>query len=246
MRQLYPVAGEVDGPEALEELYLLPPGKHLRVVFITSIDGAVELDGRSGSLGGPADRQVFQALRAVSDAVVVGAGTASKENYGPLRLSAGASERRRSRGQPPLPRLVVVSARGAVDRSARWWSSEPPPLVVTTSTGAAALDGAAGEVVVCGEHQVDLVEAVEQMAARELQRVACEGGPHLFRDLLDEGLVDELCLTISPVLAGAGHLHLLGSKPLGPAQRFSLAGLLEGDGMLIARFSVPRNRCVRP
>jgi riboflavin biosynthesis pyrimidine reductase len=84
MRQLLPSGPDVDSPADLEAVYALPPHRHVRTNFVTSLDGAVELEGRSASLGGPADRAAFMAMRAVADVVMVGAGTARAERYGPV------------------------------------------------------------------------------------------------------------------------------------------------------------------
>ena len=83
MQQLFPTSREVAAADLLD-LYDLP-GPHLRADFVTSTDGVVAVDGTSDPLGTPADKAVFRVLRAVSDAVIVGAGTA--------RIARSASER---------------------------------------------------------------------------------------------------------------------------------------------------------
>jgi riboflavin biosynthesis pyrimidine reductase len=90
--------------------------------------------------------------------------------------------------------------------------------------------------MVCGEGSVDPGLALDALAGAGLARVLCEGGPTLFWTLLDNGLVDEACLTFSPVVAGAGRHRLSGELPLRAPARFELHGLLEGDGLLLARY----------
>ena len=96
MRRLYPTPGGLTGAAELEDEYLLPAARHVRANFVTSLDGMVELGGRSSPLGGPADREAFMAMRAVADVILVGAGTVRQEKYGPVRLDATVQERRRA------------------------------------------------------------------------------------------------------------------------------------------------------
>jgi riboflavin biosynthesis pyrimidine reductase len=91
--------------------------------------------------------------------------------------------------------------------------------------------------VSCGEAQVDLQVAVDVLAERGHERVLCEGGPTLLRALLIAGLVDELCLTIAPLLAGSDHHHLAGHEPLPVPADFALTHLTESDGMLLTSYA---------
>lgn len=236
--QLLPDRRVLGGQEDLEQVYAPPGAEHLRLNFIASLDGAVEVGGRSGPLGGPADRSAFLAMRAVADAVLVGAGTARAEDYGPVRMAADARARREARGQSSRPVLAVVSGRGALDREARLFGGDR----VVVFTTEAALSGRlelpdAAEVVACGRTTVDLAAAVGDLRRRGMGRILCEGGPALARGLLTAGLVDELCLTLAPVVAGAGR-RLLGEEPMTPAGPFALSGLLESDSLLLARYRI--------
>jgi riboflavin biosynthesis pyrimidine reductase len=238
MIRLYPTYGEVALGDVLEEEYLVPPGRHVRANFVASVDGMVELDGRSSSLGGSADRAAFVAMRAVADVILVGAGTVRKEKYGPVRLDAAAEDRRRRRGQAPIPALAIVSNRADLDPTDRVFEDASRPLLITSAVGAATRAdlSARAEVVVCGDQLVDLALAVDELHARGLGRVLCEGGPQLLRSLLGAGLLDELCCTTSPWLVGAGHRSLLGDQPLADPVRLRLTALLEGDGMVFTRY----------
>lgn len=238
IRRLYPTAGEVAGGAGLEEEYVVPAGRHLRANFVTSVDGMVELGGRSAPLGGPADRSAFMAMRAVTDVILVGAGTVRGEKYGPVRLDAAAQERRRQRHQAPLPRLAIVSNRGELDPTAKVFSGETRPLLVTSAAAATTRTdlAAEAEVVVCGDQSVDLGRALDELHARGLGRVLCEGGPTLLHSLIGADLLDELCCTTAPWLAGPGHRTLLGDQPLADPVAMHLTAVLEGDGMLLARY----------
>jgi riboflavin biosynthesis pyrimidine reductase len=231
-------AGEVELGAALEEVYRHPAAHHLRVNFVASLDGVIEIEGRSGPLGAPADRSAFMAMRAVADVVLVGAGTARAENYGPVRLEPAVEARRIERNQPPRPRLAVVTNRGDLMPAARMFEGEDPVTVFTNDQAieAHADLGEVAEMVGCGAGHVDLARAISVLQDRGEGRIVCEGGPALARSLFQAGLVDELCLSLAPVLAGVGHRSLQAAWEGAPG-RFAMTGLLEGDGLLLTRYA---------
>ena len=238
IRQLLPEASVFSGDRDLEEFYVLPPSRHVRADFIVSIDGAAEIGGRSRELGGPADRAAFMAMRAVADAVLVGAGTARIERYGPVTLGQDVQMRRQARGQQPVPPLVIVSRRGLLGPEDRVFLNGYRPVVVTTGAALKVhpeLEDLA-DVIECGVGDVDLPRSIELLAEMGYERLLCEGGPALLHSLLSHDLVDEMCVTFSPVIAGPQHLLLSGDRPLDEPSRFRLTGLLEGDGLLLARY----------
>lgn len=239
IRRFLPEPAWLEDRAALEAAYLHPSDRHLRINFVASLDGAVEVGGRSGPLGGPADRDAFMAMRAVADVVMVGAGTARAEDYGPVRLREDAQGRRRDRGQSPRPPLAVVSARGELSTGARMFEPDRDVIVYTTKEVAAARPdlAAVAEVVACGSLAVDVTAVVADLHGRGLGRILCEGGPALTRSLFEAGLVDEICLTFAPVMAGEGHRRLSEMWPV-EAGQFSLVSLMEGDGMIITRYAV--------
>ena len=223
------------GEPALRALYAppgsAPGGRWVRANMVSTLDGAAwGPDASTRSIGSPADLRVLRLLRAVADAVLVGAGTVRAEGYGLLRPGTELAVVSRS-GRLPSGRGLLPAERDD-GRSA---------LVVTCAgAGAAALAdlrAAVGDerVVVAGDEQVDLPRALDALAERGLRQVLCEGGPALLRDLLGAGLLDELCLTWSPLLAGgdAGRL-LADGGPLGRPAR--LAHLLHAEGTLLGRW----------
>ena len=233
MRQLLPASREVH-PDELPDLYD-GPDPWLRAGFVAGLDGTIAVDGTSTGLGGPADRQVFRALRTVADAVVVGLGTARDEDYGPVPVPAEAARWRGTHGRAPTVPLVVVSRSGRVPPGARWLTG-PALLVVPESAEPPALPV---EVLRLGRTDVDLVGLVAELHRRGLGRVLCEGGPALLADLLEAGLVDELCLTHAPLLAGGPPLL---PRPLVAPARLELTQLLHDDpGALLARWRVVRS-----
>ena len=221
------------------------------VNMIASVDGAIAVDGRSGGLGGPADQAMLGALRATADVVLVGAGTVRAEGYRPPRTpGVEAAAGRTARSQTPRPRLAVVTARGDLDaglpmfadHSSGDTADDPLPLVFTTPAGANALGGSLGdraEVVVAGDGaDVAPVAVLAGLADRGAGVVLVEGGPTLNGRMVADGLVDELCVTVAPMLVGGGDGGLLaGSVPEAPTA-LQLVGLATEDGLLFCHYLV--------
>jgi riboflavin biosynthesis pyrimidine reductase len=237
IRQLLPSAGFLTSPESVEAFYLHPRDVHLRLNLVTSLDGALEVDGLSGPLGVPADREAFVAMRAVADVVLVGAGTVRAENYGPVKLGADRRARREARGQTGVPRLAVVSGAATFDAASPLFDSEGTVIVYTTDSQASRRGDLSGvaEVVGVGAQDVDLTSVVADLRRRGLGRIVCEGGPTLFGGLIGAGLVDELCVTVSPLLAGCGRLGFAQGSAYAPVA-LSLQAVCEGDGALLLRY----------
>ena len=238
LRWLFPPGGEVT---SLEQAYDPGAGPSLRGGFVLSTDGAIAVEGASAGLSSPADKQVFRALRAVADAVVVGAGTARSEDYRQVQPSPTGALWRAAHDLPPVAPLVIVTASAQLSPAARCFSPEGPRTVVVTCAGADPARRAAlaevADVLVVGEEQVCLPAMVTALHERGLTRLLCEGGPALLTDLLTAGLVDELCLTATPLLVG-GAPGLL-SRALPTPLRLAPVHLLDGgDGVLLGRWRV--------
>src|SRR5680860_874864 len=95
---------------ALEEMYAYPPSRApwIRTNFVSTLDGAAyAADGLSGSLGGPADTRVFELLRSLADVIIVGAGTARAEGYGPVKPGEVDADLRHRLGLKPVPPIAV-------------------------------------------------------------------------------------------------------------------------------------------
>lgn len=203
----------------------------MRAGFVLSTDGGIAQDGGSRALQSPADLAAFRTLRAVTDAVVVGAGTARTEDYGPVRLRGDGLAWREAHSRPATPTLVLVSRSLDLDPGGRW--AEGPSVVVTCA--AAAGRERFPDVIVAGDDEVDLTDAVRQLAERGLTRLLCEGGPQLLTALLEEDLVDELCLTHTPRLLGPAP----GLLTRALTRELDLRHLVDGgDGVLLARYGV--------
>ena len=207
-------------PRALEELYdggLAIPSPCLYVNFVTSVDGVVAVEERrnSGSVisgHNRADRFLMGLLRAFADAVLVGAGTVRAEGRGARwtpdfvypDAAAGFMELRARLNLPAQPRLAILTAGGELDATQP--ALQEGPIVLAPSGTAATLrrELPSGCEVVApgGEERVDLRLALDALRQRRYRRILCEGGPNTFGELLRQRLVDELFLTVSPVLAG--------------------------------------------
>ncbi|GAA1550332.1 pyrimidine reductase family protein [Actinomadura kijaniata] len=234
MRRLFP--GPVADVDPYEEYGDAPA---LRVGMVMTADGSVtDAEGWTDGIGGAADFRVFRTLRALSDAILVGAATARTGRLGPARLRADLRERR---GAPPAP-IVVVSRSLRLDWTSPLFTGGETPTVVVTSRAAreAGRVPASVPVVTAGDREVDLGEAVR--ALREdhgYRRLLCEGGPALTTALVREGLVDELCLNIAPtLLGGAHHTRLLGALD-GEVALEPTAVYLD-EGVLFLRYRLAR------
>jgi riboflavin biosynthesis pyrimidine reductase len=186
--------------------------------FVATIDSVVAIPGvehsnRMISDGSEADRFVMGILRACASAVVVGSGTmhsaprtlwTAEQAFPPLASEYAAL--RRALGRSERPVVAVVTASGSLDPAHP--ALEEGALVLTTEGGAATLGGtlpAAAEVVALpGGDRVDLRAAIDLLRARGHGTILSEGGPGLFGSMVADGLVNELFLTVSPLLAGRG------------------------------------------
>lgn len=218
-----------------------PSAPLLRVNMVASVDGAAtDEEGRTGGLGNRGDHDLFRALRALADAIVVGAGTARAEGYGPHRLRGDLRERRAADGRPAAAPVVVVSRSLDLDFASPLFVEAEVPTVVATCEAAPAdrreAAARAGELLVAGGQEVDLAAMVARLRRDfGLASLLCEGGPTLNEALFDAGCVDELCLTLTPRLIGAGPRILRG---LARTRDVRLLALHEQDGELYARYAV--------
>jgi riboflavin biosynthesis pyrimidine reductase len=227
-----PVSGD------LAEAYDWPSRRWVRACMVMGLDGSIAgPDGLSGSISSPTDRNVLAAARRYADAYLVGAGTVRAERYGAVHSRPEAIERRVAAGQAPAPTLAIVSASCHFDwGDAAFTGSDNRPILLTVQSSDPADRAAAGrwcEVVVVGEQRVEPGPALDALAARGLTRVTCEGGDSLLAAMVRAEALDEVDLTLSPVVTAAARP----SRP-GPAvlTGLRLHQLLEEDGFLFARY----------
>jgi riboflavin biosynthesis pyrimidine reductase len=231
--------GELDLTE-LAEAYAYPRERWLRVNFVSSADGAAWVDGLSGGLSSSGDKRVFGMLRLLTDVILVGAGTARAEDYKAARNRPALAALRD--GRPATATIAVVTRSLGLNLTSPLFTDPPPEsrtIVITCDAAPADLRAEAAKVaavIVAGEQEVDLAAAVAALAERGLGRVLCEGGPHLFGDLAAAGLVDELCLSLSPTLAGPAAGRIIAGPPTAARPLTLHQVLAEEDGFLFLRY----------
>jgi riboflavin biosynthesis pyrimidine reductase len=184
--------------------------------MIASLDGGTVVSGRSGGLGGTADKEVFSTLRRLADVILVGAATVRTEGY--------------HRPKKPGQRIAVVTRSADLDWSSDLFQSDA--AVVITVEGTADLPV---PTIRAGVDSVDLAGALAQIDA---EVVLCEGGPTLNGQLVVDDLVDEICLTIAPTaIVGDSKRITMDRRDAFVSMR--LAHVLEDDGYLFCRYLRP-------
>ncbi|SCL32842.1 Pyrimidine reductase, riboflavin biosynthesis [Micromonospora pallida] len=231
-----PATGPLDDA-ALTALYDRGDRPRLRVNFVTSIDGAVALDGYSAGLSGEPDKRVFGLLRMLCDALVVAAGTLRHEGYRAVRLDEARRDWRRAHGLAAYPTLVVVSGSLRLDPAQAAFADAPVRPVVLTTADAPAPAGLTevADLVRCGTDRVDLAAGLAELRRRGLDHLLCEGGPRLFGALTAADLVDEVCLTVAPLLAGPGSGRITAGAASLPRDLPLRHVLATDDGVLMLR-----------
>ena len=224
LRRIHP--SPVD-PITVSEAYAVdrprPDGRPwIGLCMVTSLDGTVAVDGRSGGLGNPNDLEVLLTLRSIADLVLVGAGTVRDERYGaPRRV-----------GQ----RVGVVTRSGRVDLDGPLFTSGSGFLIAPLD---ADVDERRVEVLRAGTGLVDLGEAVRRLCeiVPDVRHVQAEGGPMLNAALLEHDLIDELNLTLASRLSGGPGRRLAHDAPE-IDRRFDLGHLLvDDDGFVFGRWT---------
>jgi riboflavin biosynthesis pyrimidine reductase len=214
----------------------------VRANMVTSADGAATIRGRSHDLSGDADRSLFALLRTLSDVILVGAGTARAERYAavlPHELWPGL----RDGAAAPVPAIAVVTRRVSLDLSSPLLTAALPgarTIIITTEQAPAELRAEAArnaDVIVAGDDTADLAFALDELAKRGFRRVLAEGGPQLLGQLAAAELLDELCLTISPLVAsGAAGRIAVGSSAVQTGQ-LMLRHVIEDQGYLFCDYT---------
>jgi riboflavin biosynthesis pyrimidine reductase len=265
VRQIYPVQGPeflpspkaAPGPlpAAVRELACLygneaaaesadgMPPAWLRANMVSSVDGAAWLNGRSGGLSSPADRMLFMVLRSLTDVILVGAGTASTEHYRPAQADDLWAELRPP--GTPVPAIAVVTARLSLDPDSRLLAGAAAgaqTIVITAESAPADRKAAVARharIIEAGQQRVDIVAAIAHLHRIGYNNILTEGGPTLLGEIANAGLLDELCLTTSPVLAGGSASRIVNaptSAADGTTSRLSLRHVLADESFLFSRY----------
>ncbi|NUO40878.1 MAG: pyrimidine reductase family protein [Streptomyces sp.] len=214
----------------------------LRANMVSTLDGAAQHDGKSQPISNAADMRIFGTLRGLADVVVVGAETVRQEGYRPARARAEFAEAREAAGQSAAPAIAIVSASLDLDFSLPLFTSPLVPTLILTGAAAApdrkaAAEKAGARVVTAGDGMgVEPARAVQALADLGFTRLLTEGGPRLLGQFVAAGVLDELCLTVAPMLTVGDAQRIAGGPSVAVPQRFALVSLLEEEGFLFGRY----------
>jgi riboflavin biosynthesis pyrimidine reductase len=241
VRQLYPdVAADVDPAIVYADLPDVKGRPSVRLNMIVSVDGGTAWNGMSGALGGPADKALFGVLRSFPDIILVASGTMRAEDYGPAILPEAVRDTRLARGQSEVPAIAVVSSTCDFDWSTPFFTKAVErPLILTVASASAenrARAERAADVIIAGEREVDLASALGALSERGATNVLAEGGPTLNGQLASAGLLDEVCVTLSPTLASGDAKRLISGSPLAMLERLHVRSICEQDDYLFLRY----------
>jgi riboflavin biosynthesis pyrimidine reductase len=235
--------GDLDpgDPAALDAAYPWPhEGRWLRGMMLTTLDGAVVgADGRSKSISSGSDQVVFAATRRLCDVALIGAGTFRAERYRPMKAKPADAAARAEAGLAPAPVVAIVS--DSLDLpwdEALFTESDVRPLVLTTDRADPASLATArryADVVTSPGPVIAPASLLDELARRGLRRVVCEGGPRLLGTLAAAGLVDEIDLTVAPLMTSGG--QVVTGSPLESPHHHSLTQVITADdGYLFLRY----------
>lgn len=206
--------------------------------MVSSLDGSISVGGRSKGLSSEIDQQVFGIMRSLADVILVGSSTMKTENYGPANFNEDIKKQRATRGQLPLPPIAIVSKRADFDWTREFFSAASvKPIVFTTNKSAEMIlehrDKA--DIVPLGKNTVDAKKIKEHLASIGLRHILCEGGPTLNATLLEVGIVDELCLTVSPKIVQGAGMRIFNGTELRTPHNFSLSNIYIEEQQLFTR-----------
>jgi riboflavin-specific deaminase-like protein len=214
---------------------------YLALNMVSTGDGKAAVEGRTRAISSETDRQVFHNLRTQVDAVMAGAGTVKTERYGPIVKTEELRAKRVREGLAPNPLAIIVSGSLSVPADVPLLQ-DPDSRVVILTQAPHELEGVRANVdylrVEAGPF--DLRPLLEQLRNEHgIRSILCEGGPTLNESLLLYGLVDELFLTLAPVLAGgADALTIVAGQPLPALLALQLIWVMEDAGELYLRYEI--------
>lgn len=204
--------------------------------FVSTVDGAAVVDGGSSAMNDEDDKAMFAAMRAVPDFIVVGAGTVRAENYHPIDLDERRRKARLDMGLEEVPHLVIVTRSLDLEPDARVFGNSQRRVTILTVEDSpddrfAALSEVADVVRLGDTAPADIIHYL-----RLARVVLCEGGPTLWGQFVAAGLVDEMALTVSPMLV-SGDATRVASGPLAdPPLEMRLDSVAYGDQVLFLRY----------
>jgi riboflavin biosynthesis pyrimidine reductase len=206
--------------------------------FVSTADGKATAQGRSGALGGPADRVAFHLLRTQVDAILAGTGTLRVENYGRLIREEKMESRRVAQGREPRPLGIVITASGDVPWEIPLLADSRSHVVVYAPPGMVCPETAARIDLHHVEDPHRQLAGILKSLRRDhgVRSLLCEGGPTMFNAMIGAGLIDELFLTIAPALVGGGELPMTTGPAAASMLELRLVHALELEGTLLLRY----------
>jgi riboflavin biosynthesis pyrimidine reductase len=243
--QLWPMPREAEIEQFVAELEFAQRASSERpftvVNFVSSVDGRVTVNGRSGRLGDDGDKALFGALRREVDAVLVGTGTLEAEHYGRILRDPASRQRRQERGLRPEPLACTLTRRGVVPLDIPLFA-EPEAKVVVFTCDEVNLSGVRAQVdiVRMAPAELNFAAALRHLRVEyDVRALLCEGGPRVFGALAREGVADQLFLTLSRMLVGGGNAPQITRGPeLSEPIAISLDAVLERNGTLFLRYAI--------
>ena len=202
---------------------------YVLVNMVATIDGRAAIDGVSGPIGGDADQAWFFALRTCVDAVMVATGTLRTERYGRLVRAAERRAVRVDAGLAPDPLAVVVTRSGDVPWDAPMFADPDQEVLVYGPAVIKGSDTFMTEVIKVSDPLMTLAD----LRRRGVTSVLCEGGPTLNGALLAAGLVDELFVTVGPLVSGGEAPRIVEGDLPAPRRARLVWALTEGDEVLL-------------
>jgi riboflavin biosynthesis pyrimidine reductase len=228
-----------DSPDDLDRYYGDPP-HGIRANMVLTPDGAGAFRGRTKAISDDADQALLGYLRSQADAILVGTATIQAEHYGPVTFGPEVVARREQAGYAGTPPLVIVTARASLPTTLPVFAPEGPRTIIATLAKSAEQAGELKEVadvIVVGEDEIEPARIVAILRERGQERLLCEGGPYLLSQLIEHDLVEDMCLTLSPFLAGSQPTTMQpGSDRLAPT-RLALRHVLTRDDLLYLRYA---------
>ena len=196
-----------------------------------------------------ADFDRVDAVRAASDAILVGAATVRKDNPRLLVRTQARRDARVAKGLTPSPIKVTVTLQAQLDECANFFAAGDNEKLVYCASGALAQARKRfGHVstVVDGGRRVDMHEVTEDLYARGVQRLMVEGGGAVHTQFLTENLVDELHLVVAPFFVGDSRARRFvgdGRFPWNPDRRATLAEVRQIGDVVLLRYALSARFC---
>jgi riboflavin-specific deaminase-like protein len=232
-------ATEAKAPhEWLAEIDREPPADRpfVSLNMVASVDGRATIEGRAHALGSDTDTLLLTELRTLADAVLIGSGTLRAEGYARLVANPDRVARRAAAGRTPTPTAVLISRSLDLPWDAGLFQAADQPVIVYTDADDEPPQTAAPVEVV---RVADPAEVLRDLRARGIRALLGEGGPTLNRALLAAGVVDELFLTLSPLLAGNKDApRIVEGDDLPAPARLRLLWVLHHDDELYLRYAI--------